>query len=68
MGDSEKTVEEARKVAEHLDTIGEHKRANDIRRLCRSNSSMRTTLKLLRQDNMELRAKISADAARESNS
>jgi hypothetical protein len=62
---SQKTIEDAQKVADFLDTIGQHKRSNDIRRLCRSNSGMRTCLKLLRQDNMELRAKIEAPQSQE---
>lgn len=48
-------VTEARKVAAFLDSIGEHKRANDVRRVCRSNDSYRITLQQLHRDNMALR-------------
>lgn len=48
-------VAEARKVADFLDSIGEHKRANDVRRVCRSNDSYRVTLQTLHRDNMALR-------------
>jgi len=49
-------VTTARKVADFLDSIGEHKRANDVRHVCRSNDSYRVTLGTLHRDNMALRA------------
>src|SRR5688500_7026878 len=48
-------VTTARDVAAFLDWIGEHKRANDVRRVCRSNDSYRVTLATLHRDNMDLR-------------
>lgn len=36
-------IRAAREVAEFLDSIGEHKRANDIRSVLRSTSSLRET-------------------------
>lgn len=53
---AQRAVEEARKVADYLDSIGQPKMANDVRRVCRSNSSYRTTLATLHRDNMDLRA------------
>lgn len=50
-------VRQAREVADFLDGIGEHKRANDVRRVCRSNDSYRVTLQQLHKDNMALRGK-----------
>lgn len=50
-----KAVADAMAVAKFLDGIGEHKRANDVRRICRSNASYRTTLQMLHRDNMALR-------------
>lgn len=50
-----KCVAEARSVAEFLDSIGEHKRANDVRAVCRSNDGYRVTLQQLHRDNMALR-------------
>jgi hypothetical protein len=51
-------VTDARKVADFLDGIGEYKRANDIRHVCRSNDSYRTTLQVLHRDNAQLRVTI----------
>lgn len=45
----------AMNVADWLDSIGEHKRANDIRAVCRSLSTARATMSALHQDNMALR-------------
>ena len=45
----------ARAAADFLDSIGEHKRANDVRRVCRGNDSYRITLQTLHRDNMALR-------------
>jgi hypothetical protein len=55
---SVRAVDDARKVADFLDSIGEHKRANDVRHVCRSNDSFRITLKTLHCDNMALREKL----------
>ena len=56
------TVRTARDVAEFLDGIGQHKRANDVRRVCRSNDTYRTTLQALHRDNMDLRRKLQGRA------
>jgi hypothetical protein len=48
-------IKAAREVADFLDSLGEHKRANDVRALCRSNDSLRTTCSLLHRDNAQLR-------------
>lgn len=48
-------VEVAREVADWLDAQGEHKRANDIRSLCRSNDSLRETCSRLSSDIAALR-------------
>ena len=56
------TVKSAHSVADYLDGIGEHKRANDVRSLCRSNLTFRTTLQQLHRDNMELRAQLQETA------
>lgn len=52
------TVEAARAVALYLEGIGQPKSASDIRRLCNSNASYRTTLQTLHRDNMELRRRL----------
>jgi hypothetical protein len=52
---AEARVAAAREVADFLDSIGEHKRANDVRSVCRSNDSYRVTLARLHSDNMALR-------------
>lgn len=54
-GRAETIVAEARKVADFLDSIGEPKRANDVRRVCKSNDTYRNTLRMLHRDNMALR-------------
>lgn len=51
-------VNTAMGVANYLDGIGERKRANDVRRACRSNISIRSTVTLLQSDNVRLRARI----------
>lgn len=52
-------------VANWLDGISQRKRANDVRRLCRSNAGYRATLATLHRDNMNLRARIAQlEAAR----
>lgn len=45
----------AREVADWLDQHGEHKRANDVRAVCRSLDSAITTCATLHRDNMKLR-------------
>lgn len=60
---ADKRVEMARKTADFLDGIGEHKRANDVRSVCVANSSYKTTLAQLHRDNMRLRSRfVAADA------
>lgn len=49
---------QAREVATWLDSIGEHKRANDVRNVCRSLDTARNALSQLHKDNMELRRKL----------
>lgn len=51
-------VNTAMGVASYLDGIAERKRANDVRRLCRSNTSYRTRLSTLHHDNIQLRARV----------
>lgn len=51
-------VNTAQGVASYLDGISERKRANDVRRLCRSNTSYRTRLSTLHHDNLQLRARV----------
>lgn len=48
----------ARKAADYLASIGQHKLANDVRSVCRSNDSYRGTLQALHRDNAELRRRI----------
>ena len=48
----------AREVAAWLDDQGEHKRANDVRAICRSLSTARVTMGHLHRDNMALRKQI----------
>ena len=46
MGQRFETIEEAgRSAAEFLDQIGQPKLANDVRRVCTSNSQLRRTIK-----------------------
>lgn len=56
-------VAEAIRVAEWLETNGQHKRANDVRRVCRSNDAYRGTLQQLHRDNMALRKQLAARTA-----
>ncbi|WBQ15012.1 hypothetical protein [Sphingobium yanoikuyae] len=51
-------VNTAMGVASYLDGIAERKRANDVRRLCRSNTSYCARLSTLHHDNMQLRARV----------
>lgn len=60
---AEAAVDAARKAADHLDELGEHKMANDVRRVCRSNDSYRVTLSTLHRDNMVLRARLGGTSA-----
>lgn len=46
----------ARDAADYLDTLGQHKWANDIRSLCRSMDTCRVTMSQLHKDNMTLRS------------
>lgn len=48
----------AREAADYLESLGQHKRAEDIRAACRSLASARATLKTLHRDNMEIRAQL----------
>ncbi len=58
MAHASAAVRVAREVADWLDARGEHKQANDGRRVCRSNDSYRVTLQQLHRDNMKLRARL----------
>lgn len=51
-------IEDARKTADFLESIGEYQRAEHVRRLCRSNGTMRGTLKRLHRDNQLLRGRL----------
>ncbi|WHO37855.1 hypothetical protein PMI04_014940 [Sphingobium sp. AP49] len=51
-------VNTAQGVASYLDGISERKRANDVRRLCRSNAGYRAQIITLHHDNMQLRARV----------
>lgn len=55
MSRAERHTLAAREVAGFLDSIGEHKRANDVRSVCKSLSTARTTMAALHRDNMALR-------------
>lgn len=48
-------VTQAREVVAFLDSIGEPKRANDVRFVLRSLATARATMGVLHRDNMELR-------------
>lgn len=50
-------IEAAKVAADYLASIGQHKMANDVRSVCRSNDSYRVTLGQLHKDNMELRSR-----------
>lgn len=52
---TESKVQAAKDVADFLDTLFEHKRANDVRALCRSNMGLLETCKRLSADNARLR-------------
>lgn len=51
-------VNTAQGVASYLDGISQRKRANDVRRLCRSNVGIRAHLATLQNDNTQLRARV----------
>lgn len=53
---ADRRVELAREAAAFLDSVGEHKRANDVRSLCVANASYKVTLSQLHKDNMILRS------------
>jgi hypothetical protein len=55
---SESAAKVAREVAAFLDAMGERKRANDVRRVCRTNDAYRATMQVLHRDNMALRAQL----------
>lgn len=60
---ADRRVQVAREAADYLDSIGERKRANDVRSVCRANASYKTTLAQLHRDNMDLRNKfVAADS------
>ena len=42
---SERIIDQARRVADYLDRVGQHKYANDIRALCASSAAMRGTIR-----------------------
>lgn len=48
----------AQQAAKYLDSVGEHKRANDVRALTRANYGYRSTVQQLHRDNMALRETI----------
>lgn len=56
-------IRAARDAADVLDALGDPKRANDVRNVCKSLSTARCTLRMLHRDNMELRAKLAAGRA-----
>lgn len=55
MSRAERHTRAAGEVAEFLDSIGEPKRANDVRAVVRSLSTARVTMAALHRDNMDLR-------------
>lgn len=55
MSRAERHTLAAMDVAKWLDEQGEHKRANDVRSVCRSLSTARVTMSVLHRDNMALR-------------
>jgi hypothetical protein len=58
MSEPAKVVNQAMGVASYLDGIGERKRANDIRRVCRSNGAYRSNLSQLHKENRQIRATV----------
>lgn len=59
---AERAVGQAMDVATYLDGIGEAKRAEDVRRVCRSNRAYRGTLQQLHRDNMRLRGGLEGES------
>lgn len=57
MSRAERHTAAAYDVAAWLEQQGEHKRANDVRAVCRSLSTARITMATLHRDNMELRGR-----------
>lgn len=55
---AKRRIEEAREAADFLASIGEHKRAECVRSVCRANSSYAVTLAQLHGDNAGLRAQL----------
>jgi hypothetical protein len=52
---SEAIIASARAAAEHLSSIGEHKMAEDVRRVCRANSCLIATASTLHRELEETR-------------
>lgn len=55
---AERLVLAARKAADRLELVGFAKQAEDVRRVCRANSSYRVTCRQLYLDNVALRERI----------
>jgi len=55
MSRAERHTREALDVVAFLESIGETKRANDVRAVCRSLTTARVTMSALHRDNMALR-------------
>lgn len=58
MGRADQHHRAAIEVAQFLDSIGEHKRANDVRAIYRSLASARSTLSTIHSDNLRLCAEL----------
>jgi len=43
MKKADQRIADARKAADHLASIGQHKMAEDVRKLCRSHATLRVT-------------------------
>lgn len=59
---AERIAKAAMAAADKLDSVGLHGPANDVRRVCRSNSSYRETCRRLYLDNVELRERLNNPA------
>ena len=55
MSKAENRVKAARAAADHLESLGEHKRAEDVRALCRSFSILRMTTSSIHRELEETR-------------
>lgn len=53
-------VNKAQGTANYLDHLGERKRANDVRRVCRSNIAYRASLTQAMRENRQLRETLAA--------